>query len=128
MEQALPWQLLSVPVNPQAPRGARAGASSPGEHSRGDSSSCSSSGWSLAKKRRPRGSHRQCGGGRELSGLVACTHMQQSTGEPAFPRLRGKKAHGSLDPKLLKTGMQINTHICRFTAAERGNRPESIKG
>ena len=61
-------------------------------------------------------------------GHVACTHMQLSTREPAFPRLGGKKAHGSLDPKLLKTGMQINTCICRFTAAERGNRPESIKG
>lgn len=55
-------------------------------------------------------------------GHVACTHMQLSTREPAFLRLGGpslKKAHGSLDPKLLKTGMQINTHVCRFTAAER---------
>lgn len=43
-------------------------------------------------------------------GHVACTHMQLSTREPAFPRLRGKKAHGSLDPKLLKTGMQILIH------------------
>ena len=59
MEQALPQQPLHVPVNPGAPRGARAGASSPGEHSRGDSSSSSPPGWSLAKKRRPRGSHRQ---------------------------------------------------------------------